>query len=82
MQCNAAQYNTMHFNTIQHNATQCNTKCVHFSSFQGMGYLHARNIVHKDLTSRNVLLDEQLSDKVVITDVGFNSVTDGQAFMG
>ena len=71
---------TMQYNAIQYNAMQYNV--THSSFSQGMGYLHARNIVHKDLTSRNVLLDEQLSDKVVITDVGFNSVTDGQAFMG
>ena len=47
---------------------------------QGMGYLHERNIVHKDLTSRNIFFDEK--DKVVITDVGFNSVTDCQLLIG
>ena len=47
-----------------------------------MGYLHDKGIVHKDLTSRHILLDDKDKDKVVITDVGFNSVTDCQLFPG
>lgn len=39
---------------------------------QGMGYLHAKGIVHKDLKSKNVFLE---SGKVVITDFGLFSVT-------
>ncbi|CAG7725228.1 unnamed protein product [Allacma fusca] len=39
---------------------------------QGMGYLHARGIIHKDLKSRNIFLE---SGKVVITDFGLFSVT-------
>lgn len=39
---------------------------------QGMGYLHARGIVHKDLKTKNVFLE---SGKVVITDFGLFSVT-------
>lgn len=39
---------------------------------QGMGYLHARGIVHKDLKSKNIFLD---NGKVVITDFGLFSVT-------
>lgn len=35
--------------------------------FQGMGYLHAKGIVHKDLKSKNVFYD---NGKVVITDFG------------
>ena len=35
------------------------------SVFQGMGYLHAKGIVHKDLKSKNVFYD---NGKVVITD--------------
>ncbi|XP_076831848.1 kinase suppressor of Ras 1-like isoform X2 [Brachyhypopomus gauderio] len=34
---------------------------------KGMGYLHAKDIVHKDLKSKNVFYD---SNKVVITDFG------------
>lgn len=50
---------------------------------QGMGYLHDKGIVHKDLTSRHILLDDKDRDnKVVITDVGFNLVTDCQLFPG
>ncbi|XP_063916081.1 kinase suppressor of Ras 2 isoform X3 [Zophobas morio] len=39
---------------------------------QGMGYLHARGIIHKDLKSKNIFLD---NGKVVITDFGLFSVT-------
>lgn len=34
---------------------------------QGMSYLHAKGIVHKDLKSKNVFYD---NNKVVITDFG------------
>lgn len=34
---------------------------------QGMGYLHAKGIIHKDLKSKNVFYD---TNKVVITDFG------------
>lgn len=37
-----------------------------------MGYLHARGIVHKDLKSKNIFLE---NGKVVITDFGLFSVT-------
>ena len=43
----------------------------------GMGYLHARGIVHKGLHTRNVFLDK---DKVVITDAGISSVSDSLCF--
>ena len=39
----------------------------------GMGYLHARGIVHKGLHTRNVFFDK---DKVVITDTGLSSLSD------
>lgn len=39
---------------------------------QGMGYLHARGIIHKDLKTKNIFLE---SGKVVITDFGLFSVT-------
>lgn len=38
---------------------------------QGMGYLHARGIVHKDLKSKNIFYE---NGKVVITDFGLFSV--------
>lgn len=37
-----------------------------------MGYLHARGIVHKDLKTKNIFLE---NGKVVITDFGLFSVT-------
>ncbi|XP_076290506.1 kinase suppressor of ras isoform X4 [Lasioglossum baleicum] len=39
---------------------------------EGMGYLHARGIIHKDLKSKNIFLE---NGKVVITDFGLFSVT-------
>lgn len=39
---------------------------------QGMGYLHARGIVHKDLKSKNIFLE---NGKVIITDFGLFSVS-------
>jgi kinase suppressor of Ras 2 len=39
---------------------------------QGMGYLHRRGIVHKDLKSKNIFVE---NEKVVITDFGLFSVT-------
>ncbi|XP_035708630.1 kinase suppressor of Ras 2 isoform X1 [Folsomia candida] len=41
---------------------------------QGMGYLHARGIIHKDLKSKNIFI-ESGNGKVVITDFGLFSVT-------
>lgn len=41
---------------------------------QGMGYLHARGIIHKDLKSKNIFI-ETGNGKVVITDFGLFSVT-------
>ncbi len=40
---------------------------------QAMGYLHARGIVAKDLTTKNIFVDK---GKVVITDTGLSNVTD------
>lgn len=39
---------------------------------QGMGYLHARGIVHKDLKTKNIFLE---NGKVIITDFGLFSAT-------
>ncbi|XP_022911257.1 kinase suppressor of Ras 2 isoform X2 [Onthophagus taurus] len=39
---------------------------------QGMGYLHAKGILHKDLKTKNIFLE---NGKVVITDFGLFSVT-------
>ncbi|BFZ18307.1 hypothetical protein BsWGS_21345 [Bradybaena similaris] len=39
---------------------------------QGMSYLHARGIIHKDLRAKNIFID---SGKVVITDFGLFHVT-------
>ncbi|ELU07085.1 hypothetical protein CAPTEDRAFT_228240 [Capitella teleta] len=39
---------------------------------QGMGYLHAKGIVHKDLKSKNIFIE---NGKVVITDFGLFNVT-------
>lgn len=41
---------------------------------QGMGYLHARGIIHKDLRSKNVFYDNT-NNKVTIADFGFFSLT-------
>ena len=38
---------------------------------QAMGYLHAKGIVHENLNTRNIFLEE---DRVVITDVGLSNL--------
>ena len=43
-----------------------------FTLLQGMGYLHAKRIIHKDLKTKNIFFDR---DKVVITDFGLFNVT-------
>lgn len=43
-----------------------------FSLFQGMGYLHAKGIIHKDMKSKNVFYD---NGKVVITDFGLFTIS-------
>lgn len=43
-----------------------------FPVFQGMGYLHAKGIVHKDLKSKNVFHD---TNKVIITDFGLFGIS-------
>ncbi len=45
---------------------------IFYSCLQGMGYLHAKGIVHKDLKSKNIFLE---SGKVIITDFGLFSIT-------
>lgn len=39
---------------------------------QGMGYLHAKGIIHKDMKSKNVFYD---NSKVVITDFGLFTIS-------
>ncbi len=39
---------------------------------QGMGYLHAKSLLHKDLKSKNIFID---GNQVVISDFGLISVS-------
>ena len=48
-------------------------QCTHVSlCVQGMGYLHAKGILHKDMKSKNVFYD---NGKVVITDFGLFTIS-------
>ena len=47
--------------------------CKYYKLFQGMSYLHAKSIVHCDLKSKNIFIE---NNKVIITDFGFLSVGD------
>ncbi|XP_071946385.1 kinase suppressor of Ras 2-like isoform X2 [Antedon mediterranea] len=52
------------------------SKSVSFATqiLQGMGYLHAKGIIHKDLRSKNIFVEKGLSNKVVIADFSIFSV--------
>lgn len=53
-------------------AIGCSRTALFPRSLQGMGYLHAKGILHKDLKSKNVFYD---NGKVVITDFGLFSIS-------
>lgn len=46
--------------------------CLCLYCFKGMGYLHAKGILHKDMKSKNVFYD---NGKVVITDFGLFTIS-------
>lgn len=71
--------NTLHKHLHVWSETFSTEKCYNIAKqvATGMGYLHARGIVHKGLHTRNIFLDK---DKVVITDTGLSSVSDGLCF--
>jgi len=43
-----------------------------YDMLQGMAYLHSKDIIHKNLTSKNIFLE---LEKVVITDFGLQSIS-------
>ncbi|PNF39107.1 Kinase suppressor of Ras 2 [Cryptotermes secundus] len=61
-----------HIHTCKDKFNMNKTTMVAQQISQGMGYLHARGIVHKDLKSKNIFLE---NGKVIITDFGLFSVT-------
>lgn len=63
-------YTRIHLHKDKFTMNNCTSIAQQIS--QGMGYLHARGIVHKDLKSKNIFLE---NGKVVITDFGLFSVT-------
>nr|CAI5823630.1 unnamed protein product [Callosobruchus analis] len=63
-------YTHIHLRKDKFNMTK--TKNVAQQISQGMGYLHAKGIVHKDLKSKNIFVE---NGKVVITDFGLFSIT-------
>lgn len=58
--------------TVSEQSTSLSTGEPPLFVFQGMGYLHAKGIVHKDLKSKNVFHD---TNKVVITDFGLFGIS-------
>ena len=64
------------FVAVFHWCTPCFMRCWCYC-IQGVGYLNARGIIHKDLKSKNVFLEDgqQQTFKVVISDFGLFSVT-------
>lgn len=77
--CSFCHGNTLHKHLHVWSETFSTEKCYNIAKqvATGMGYLHARGIVHKGLHTRNIFLDK---DKVVITDTGLSSVSDGLCF--
>ncbi|XP_043194375.1 kinase suppressor of Ras 2-like isoform X2 [Amphibalanus amphitrite] len=65
-------YNLLHVHKEKFNLTKISNIAKHISL--GMGYLHARGIVHKDLKSKNIFVDN-ITGTVVITDFGLFSLT-------
>ena len=61
-----------HIHLLRDKFTMSNTISIAQQVAQGMGYLHARGIVHKDLKTKNIFLE---NGKVVITDFGLVNVT-------
>ncbi|XP_014664877.1 PREDICTED: kinase suppressor of Ras 1-like [Priapulus caudatus] len=66
-------FTTLHSNKLETDnaGITCVNVSFHASVSQGMGYLHARGIVHKDLKTKNIFLE---NGKVVITDFGLFNV--------
>ncbi|KAL4091753.1 hypothetical protein QTP88_026395 [Uroleucon formosanum] len=61
-----------HIHVLKDKFNMSRTTIVAQQISQGMGYLHAKGIIHKDLRSKNIFLE---NGKVIITDFGLFSVT-------
>ncbi|XP_026822995.1 kinase suppressor of Ras 1 [Rhopalosiphum maidis] len=61
-----------HIHVLKDKFNMSRTTMVAQQISQGMGYLHAKGIIHKDLRSKNIFLE---NGKVIITDFGLFSVT-------
>lgn len=61
-----------HIHVLRDKFTMSNTISIAQQVAQGMGYLHARGIVHRDLKTKNIFIE---NGKVVITDFGLVNVT-------
>eukprot|EP00795_Rhopilema_esculentum_P015396 gene15396-6635_t len=66
---------TLHQHIHEQNNTFDNNRIITIITqvAQGMGYLHARGIVHKDLNSKNIFVEKH---RIVITDFGLLNVAD------